>query len=237
MKPPLEIRTTRDGSRTLYSHAFRQSFHSMHGALAEASHVFLEGAKLSELFQSRKEMSILEVGFGAGLNWLLTASLALRHQVSLTYTGLDLQIPNADLLSRLDYGELIETPSLAQHLIQWRGTFDGAVPSGTYHLAHDEDSILQLHIGEATTANLSPSTYDCVYLDAFDPKSNPILWTLEFIQQLHDTLCGGGCLATYSAAGRVRRALVTSGFSVMRRPGPPGKREVLVARKPWPADP
>ncbi len=228
----LEIRTTQDGSRTLYSNQYQQSFHSMHGALAEAKHVFLEGTRLTELFQSRKEIAILEIGFGAGLNWLLTASLALRHRVSITYTGLDLQIPSADLLSQLSYTDLIGDPSLAEYLITWRQTFDKEVPYGIYQLPYEYDSILQLHIGEATAANLSFSTYDCIYLDAFDPQVNPKLWTLAFIQQLHDALCDGGCLATYSAAGHVRRALVASGFSVIRRPGPPGKREVLVAWKP-----
>ncbi|MCY3594326.1 MAG: tRNA (5-methylaminomethyl-2-thiouridine)(34)-methyltransferase MnmD [Bacteroidetes bacterium] len=233
----LEIRATQDSSRTLYSNQYQQSFHSMHGALAEAKHVFLEGARLTELFKSRKELAILEVGFGAGLNWLLTASLALRHHVSVTYTGLDLQIPGADLLSQLSYADLIRDPSLAEHLIQWRRTFDGEIPCGTYQLPYESDSVLQLHIGEATAANFSPNTYDCIYLDAFDPRVNPELWTLDFIQKLYDALRDGSCLVTYSAAGHVRRALVASGFSVIRRPGPPGKREVLAAWKPKPTAP
>lgn len=237
MNQLLEIRTTQDDSRTLYSNQYQQSFHSMHGALAEAKHVFLEGARLTELFKSRKEVAILEIGFGAGLNWLLTASLALRHRVSITYTGLDLQMPSAALLSQLSYAGLIETPSLAEHLIEWRRTFDSEIPCGTYQIPHEYDSVLQLHIGEATTANLSPNTYDCIYLDAFDPRVNPELWTLDFIQQLHDALRDGGYLATYSAAGHVRRALVASEFSVIRRPGPPGKREVLAAWKPKPTGP
>ncbi|MCY3628821.1 MAG: tRNA (5-methylaminomethyl-2-thiouridine)(34)-methyltransferase MnmD [Bacteroidota bacterium] len=237
MSELLEIHTTQDGSRTLYSNQYQQSFHSMHGALAEAKHVFLEGTRLTELFKSRKEVAILEVGFGTGLNWLLTASLALHHRVSITYTGLDFQIPSADLLSRLSYADLIGDPSLSEHLIEWRRTFDGQIPCGTYQLPHECDSILQLHIGEATTANFSPNTYDCIYLDAFDPRANPELWTLNFLRQLYDALRGGSYLATYSAAGHVRRSLVASGFSVIRRPGPRGKREVLAACKPNPNSP
>ena len=233
----LEIRTTQDGSRTLYSNQYQKSFHSMYGALAEAKHVFLEGARLTELFKSRKEVAILEIGFGTGLNWLLTASLALRHRASITYTGLDLQIPSADLLSQLSHADLIGDPSLAEHLIQWRQTFDKEVPYGIYQLPYEYNSILQLHIGEATAANLSSDTYDCIYLDAFGPQVSPRLWALDFIQQLHDALRDGSYLATYSAAGHVRRALVTSGFSVIRRPGPPGKREVLAAWKPKPTAP
>lgn len=231
MSQLLEIRTTKDGSRTLHSNQYQQSFHSMHGALTEAKHVFLEGSGLTERFKSKKGITVLEVGFGAGLNWLLTASLALRHCMRITYTGLDMQIPSADLLSLLDYGNLIDTRCPAQLLIKWRETFAGEVPDGVYSLPYDDGSVLQLYIGEATAVNLPPNTYDCIYLDAFDPRVNPRLWTLEFIQRLHDALLEGGCLATYSATGHVRRALTESGLSVVRRPGPPGKREVLVAYK------
>ena len=233
----LEIRTTKDGSRTLYSDQYQQSFHSMHGALAEAIHVYLEGTRLTELFKSRKEVTILEIGFGAGLNWLLTASLALRHRVSITYTGLDIQIPSADLLSQLSYADLIGDSSLAEHLIEWRRSLDTEPPCGTYQLSYESGSVLRVRIGEATTANFFPNTYDCIYLDAFDPRVNPELWELDFIQQLYDALRDGSYLATYSAAGHVRRALVASGFSVIRRTGPPGKREVLAAWKPKPTAP
>ena len=237
MNQLFEIHATQDGSRTLYSNQYQQSFHSMHGALAEAKHVFIEGARLTELLKSRKGVAILEIGFGAGLNWLLTASLALRYCVPITYTGLDLQIPGADLLSQLSYADLIRDSSLVEYLIEWRRTFDEEIPGGTYQLPYESDSVLQLHIGEATAANFSPNTYDCIYLDAFDPRVNPELWTLDFIQKLYDALRDGGYLATYSAAGHVRRALVASGFSVIRRPGPSGKREVLAAWKPRPTAP
>ncbi len=237
MNQNLEIRTTRDGSRTLYSNQYQQSFHSMHGALTEAKYVFLEGSRLAELFKSKKKVAILEVGFGAGLNWLLTASLALRHHVSITYTGLDLYVPAADLLSQLRYADLIENSSLAEHLIEWRQALNEEIPYGTYQLSHEYESLLQLHINDVTHASLSPNTYDCIYLDAFDPHANPELWTVDFIQQLYDALCEGSYLATYSAAGHVRRALASSGFSVIRRPGPPGKREVLAAWKPEPTSP
>ncbi|MDE2826138.1 MAG: tRNA (5-methylaminomethyl-2-thiouridine)(34)-methyltransferase MnmD [Bacteroidota bacterium] len=227
----LEVITTRDGSRTLYSRQYQQSFHSVHGALTEARHVFLEGSGMVELLKSQHEVRVLEVGFGAGLNWLITAAAARRHGTRLTYTALDKQIPSAELLSQLGYGGLIGAPALATIIEEWRKSFSSSVPNGTYNLPHEHDSKLQLCIGEATEARFPDRSYDSIYFDAFDPGANPELWVPEFFGKLHRTLRDGGCLATYSVAGHVRRALTSNGFSVVRRPGPPGKREVLVAWK------
>ncbi len=227
----LEILTTRDGSRTLYSRQYQQSFHSVHGALTEARHVFLEGSGTEELLKTQQEVSVLEIGFGTGLNWLITASAARRYRVRLTYTALDKQIPSAELLSQLGYGDLIGAPSLAATIEEWRKTFSSEVPYGTYNLPHEHDSTLQLCIGEATGAILPDRSYDSIYFDAFDPGANPELWVPEFFRQLYKALRTGGCFATYSVAGHVRRALTASGFFVVRQPGPPGKRQVLAAWK------
>ena len=227
----LEVITTRDGSRTLYSRHYQQSFHSVHGALAEAHHVFLEGSGTEELLKSQQEVRVLEIGFGAGLNWLITAAAALRNHTRLTYTSLDKQIPSAELLSQLGYGELIGAPALATTIEEWRKPFGSDVPHGSYNLSHEHDGTLQLCIGEAIEASFPDRSYDSIYFDAFDPGANPELWVPEFFGKLHRALRDGGCLATYSVAGHVRRALTSSGFSVVRRPGPPGKRHVLAAWK------
>ncbi|MDE2770621.1 MAG: tRNA (5-methylaminomethyl-2-thiouridine)(34)-methyltransferase MnmD [Bacteroidota bacterium] len=228
----LEVITTRDGSRTLYSRQYQQSFHSVHGALTEARHVFLEGSGTEELLKSQQEVRVLEVGFGAGLNWLITAAAARQHGTRLSYTALDKQIPSPELLSQLDYGSLIEAPALATTIEEWRKSFRCNVPCGTYNLPHEHDGTLQLSIGEATEARFPDRSYDSIYFDAFDPGANPELWVPEYFGKLHRALRDGGCLATYSVAGHVRRSLTSSGFSVVRRPGPPGKREVLAAWKP-----
>ncbi len=238
MPQSYKLLITRDGSRTLYSQQSQQSFHSMHGALTESIHVFLEGAKISELFQSTSKVAILEIGFGTGLNWLLTTSLALDYRVEVAYTAIDQEIPPADLFNELDYGNLIGIPSVAALLTRWRQTFGSHVPPGSYHVPIKDESSLNLLIGNATNIIPdSPNLFDRIYLDAFDPKVNPDLWSPEFIQRLYDCLQDGGGLATYSAAGHVRRTLEASGFTVIRRPGPPGKREVLSAWKPKLKDP
>ena len=173
----------------------------------------------------------MEIGFGAGLNWLITAAAALQHCTRLSYTALDKQIPNAEVLSQLGYGGLVGALALATTIEEWRKSFGSDVPHGTYNLPHEHDSTLQLCIGEATEVSIPDRSYDSIYFDAFDPGANPELWVPELFRQLYGALRDGGCLATYSAAGHVRRALISSGFNVVRRPGPPGKREVLAAWK------
>lgn len=232
MRQSLEILATQDGSRTLYSNQYKQAFHSTYGALTGSKHVFLEGSGIKELLQPDNKVSVLEIGFGTGLNWLLTASLAIHLRTQLDYTALDQQIPCTNLLSKLGHADLVSSPFLMKMLIQWRGSFSGPVPDGWYHLPHNYKSSLQFHIGDAVTVALSPHRYDCIYLDAFSPQTNPQFWTFDFIQKLYNALREGGRLATYSAAGHVRRTLTECGFAVIRRPGPPGKREVLAARKP-----
>ena len=172
----LEVIATRDGSRTLYSRQYHQSFHSVHGALTEARHVFLEGSGTEELLKSQQEVRVLEIGFGTGLNWLITATAARRYRTCLTYTSLDKQIPSAELLSQLGYGELIGAPALATTIEEWRSSFGSDVPYGTYNVLHEHDSTLQLCIGEATEASFPDRSYDSIYFDAFDPGANLELW-------------------------------------------------------------
>jgi len=232
MKKPLEVIVTKDGSRTLFSNHYCQPFHSLHGALTESKTVFLEGAEVEELFNSKDRAHILEIGFGAGLNWLLTVSLAHKYQTHLTYTALDQEIPNADLLTDLRYGDLVGQHPLSSTLIDWRQKFPDKIPNGRYHLTFDNHSNLDLFIDDIPSIFLPQNTFDRLYLDAFAPKVNPRLWSLNFFRKLYDSLQCGGILATYSSAGNVRRALTASGFTVTRRPGPPGKREMLAAKKP-----
>ena len=226
-----QILDTHDGSRTLLCYDAQQSFHSIHGALTESKHVFLDGCKLEDRFQFQPCVSILEVGFGSGLNWLLSASLALQYRVQLFYTGLDKKIPPAPVLSELSYQNHIDAPHLVEILLDWRREFSAAVPYGSYQLPVPDISTLELRIDDILQIPLPPDHYDCIYLDAFAPTVNPKLWESTFIQKLYDTLGYGGILSTYCSAGHVRRSLIESGFCVNRRSGPPGKREVLSAKK------
>lgn len=221
-----DLRPTADGFATLFSTRYGQTYHSRHGAGAEARHVFLDGAGVSARLDTGQPTQILEVGFGTGLNFLLTAQHALATGAPLTFISLERDVLTADTLRSLNYAEHIDR-SLVDALLDWRGRLPDAVPPGRYRASVGTAS-LTLIVGDATDAVL-PQDCDAVYLDAFSPDANPELWTPAFCRRLHGTLKPGGRLATYSVRRSVRDALAGAGFDVHKRPGPPGKRECLVA--------
>ena len=228
----LHIRRTMDGTHTLYSAEYDQTYHSMHGALAEARHVFLEGAQVPGMLKEKPTLRVLEIGFGAGLNFLITAAAAGRTETALSYTGLEQAPPALEHFLRLDYGNIDGLQEITDALIRWRSAMPEVVPCGRYERKLRPQCRLTLCVDEATVHPLPPAYYDVVYLDGFSPKANPELWTVAFIQSLFDATAPGGILATFSSAGHVRRALLQAGFVLTRRPGPDGKREVLSATKP-----
>ena len=226
----LTVLDTSDGSRTLHSNDFRESFHSIHGALTEARHVFMNGTGIHDLLAHAPVVRVLEVGFGTGLNFLLTASIARANTAELQYTGLDLAVPPNELLSPLNYERIEGLQEMTTAWLRWRSSLPYPVPDGTYAHELAPRCRLQLIIGDATKQILPARNYDVVFLDGFSPKVNPRLWTPAFFKTLSRATKPLGALATYSSAGHVRRALEEAHFDVSRRPGPPGKREVLVAK-------
>ena len=229
---PLEVQTTEDNTRTLFSHEYGESFHSRFGACAESKHVFLAGVQVDRLVRDRKSIAVLEVGFGAGLNFLLTCAVAARFGAALRYVGLDKGIPSANTLKELEYGRTSGILQASDALIDWRSRWSGEVPVGVYEVAPMPGCALDLIIGDATQVSLQYNAFDAVFLDGFSPRRNPELWTQSFLSHLYRAVRPGGTLATFSAAGAVRRGLISAGFDVTIRPGPQGKRACLVARKP-----
>lgn len=217
--------TTQDGSHTLYSEAFAQTFHSHQGAISESQHVFVTGSGVAARLSCGQATRVLEVGFGSGLNFLLTADLALTHSAPLEYRALERSlIPPATLLA-LGYREALTHPELYDALMSW-----WARPAGVFEYRFVK---LMLLLGEATEQALGEAEVDAIYQDAFSPAVNPELWSEEFLSKLSAVLAPGGCLSTYSVSGVVRRRLAALGLLVAKRPGPPGgKREMLLACKP-----
>ncbi len=214
----LSIRQTADGAATLYSPTYGQTYHSEHGAVIEARHVFIRGTEY------RAPARVLEVGFGAGLNFLVTASERQEH--ILRYTALERFLPPSDLLQALDYGAAVGRPRLWAALVEWRRGLPFDVPVGTHRFSC-MGCELDLLMGEATEAKLPARAFEAVYLDPFSPRANPELWTPGFLALLYRATAPGGRIATYSAAGTVRRSLAAAGYEVRREAGPPGKREFL----------
>ena len=215
----LQIRRTDDGSITLFSEMFQECYHSSGGAVKESMHVFIN-AGLTTL--SKSQMNIFEVGFGTGLNALLTLLEAQKHDLTIEYTAIELYPVEKTIVEKLVYAPFLKTEnSLFQSLHQspWNERTQ-IIPN----------FFLRKIYGNLTTASLEEK-YDLVYFDAFSPAIQPELWTDEVFAKMFNAMSKGGLLTTYCAKGAVRRAMQKAGFLVERLPGPPPKREMLRARK------
>jgi tRNA U34 5-methylaminomethyl-2-thiouridine-forming methyltransferase MnmC len=221
---------TNDGSRTLFSERYAQTFHSQYGAVRESRHVFLGASGVAERLANAQPTQVLEVGFGTGLNALLSADLAKAHGAALQFVSLEQDLLPAETLRALNHHQLLSTPALAQRL--YDAIARHQPPQTTLRCELDAQIVVEIRIGDARDAKLADAHFDAVYLDAFSPEQNPELWQQDFFRLLWQALKPGGRLATYSAKGVVRRGLTAVGFKVEKRPGPPGKREMLLAARP-----
>ena len=210
-----ELQLTADGSHTLFIPEMDEHYHSVNGAVQESCHVFIE-AGLHHL--ERGEITILEIGFGTGLNALLTLETAESTQRKVHYTGIELYPLPWEMIEPLGYSDNPLFKTL--HIIPW-----------------EEDTIITpcftLRKVQADFTTLTTDrSFDIIYFDAFAPEKQPEMWSQELFDRLHVIMGEKGILTTYCAKGVVRRMLQTAGFTVERLPGPPGgKREILRARK------
>ena len=215
------IERTADGSETLYVPGLEEHYHSVKGALTESRHIFIDMGLLPAT--DSPTLSVFEVGFGTGLNALLTWQEAERRGLHVHYTTLELYPLTADEASRLDYHpkELLE----ALHRAPW-GEETRLSPRFTLLKLCEDFTRLP-------GRKAFPRPFDVVYFDAFSPEKQPGMWNEELFVELWRRMSPGGTLTTYCAKGEVRRRLQRAGFTVERLPGPPGgKREMLRARRP-----
>ena len=222
---------TQDGSRTLYSEHYAQTFHSDKGAVTESKHVFLQASGVAERLQRGERAAVLEVGFGTGLNFFITADFALKNKAPLHFVSLEQTLLPASTVKELGFERYLKAPVLERYL-SFREGLPNRVEAGKYDLELGDGVGLELRVGDATEQTFSENTFDAVYQDAFSPDANPELWTDTFFDRLYRALKPGCVLTTYSVKGEVRRRLQRLGFTVEKRPGPPGgKREMLWARR------
>ncbi|MEX0996525.1 MAG: tRNA (5-methylaminomethyl-2-thiouridine)(34)-methyltransferase MnmD [Flavobacteriaceae bacterium] len=216
-----QLLITADGSTTIHLPEWNENYHSKHGAIQEAIHVFLKMGL--SLFYDFKEVTILEAGFGTGLNAYLTLLDAQSKNLKVNYVGVEAYPVSLDEIKHCNFPEqLNKTRDFFEklHTSEWE----------------KEISINDIFILKKRKQFFSEITdenkYHLIYFDAFGPRVQPELWTVEQFQILFKSLLQKGVLVTYSAKGSVRRALQEVGFTVERLPGPPGKREMLRATKP-----
>ncbi len=214
------IITTKDGSHTIQVEGSGITYHSIHGAIQESMHVFIHAAlnKWKELNSSANEVRIFEMGFGTGLNALLTA---LHAHMNVHYTSIE-KFPLDNLsFKALNYGQLAGNENLFIELHEARWD---------QHTAINKNFSIEKVKGELQSEDIT-SKFDVIYFDAFAPTAQPELWTDEVFQKMYSILNAGGLLVTYCSKGDVQRAMKRSGFRIEKIQGPPGKREMVRAYK------
>ena len=215
-----ELQLTADGCHTLFIPEMDEHYHSVNGAVQESCHVFIE-AGLHHL--ERGEITILEIGFGTGLNAFLTLLDAEACQRKIHYCSIELYPLGTDVIESLNYGEM---------LCAGRKDVFHALHQAEWNVAVQVTEFFELHKiqGDSNTCAL-PDRIDLIYFDAFAPDKQPEMWNQEIFNRLYTHTTEGGVLVTYCAKGVVRRMMKEAGYSVERIPGPPGKREMLRAIK------
>ncbi|WP_396635185.1 tRNA (5-methylaminomethyl-2-thiouridine)(34)-methyltransferase MnmD [Maribacter sp. R86514] len=216
-----EIITTGDGSKTIQIMDWQEQYHSKHGAIQEAYHVFIKSGL--DLFKDQ-ELNILEIGFGTGLNAFITLIEYQKRNLQIKYTGVEAYPVSSEELDQLNYLEELNAISRKDDFDLMHSSLWGQEIKITSNFKLTKQQKLFKDIEDI-------NTYDLVYFDAFGARVQPELWTVEIFQIMFNAMKSGGTLVTYAAKGSVRRAMLEVGFLVERLPGPPGKREMLRAKK------
>ncbi len=218
-----KIFETQDGSHSIFSESFGVSYHSKYGAIQESNHVFIEAGLFYKALGA-KQLSVLEIGFGTGLNALLTLLEASKRQLPVRYEAVEAYPITPGQAQLLNYPEI-----LGERLA-----------AGTFMRLHESPWDEELELTPYFTFCKKrilfeqiryQDAFDLIYFDAFAPGAQPELWEEEVLGRMYGALKENGALTTYCAKGAVKRCLKKLGFTVESLKGPPGKREMTRAVK------
>jgi tRNA U34 5-methylaminomethyl-2-thiouridine-forming methyltransferase MnmC len=216
-----EIQLTGDGSHTIASPGMKVTYHSHHGAVGESMHVYIEAGLLPIMDTAPASIRILEIGFGTGLNAILSLREAMSRRIPVHYTAIEPYPLAADEIKLLNHGQILSMQDsyLQLHDSPWEQEI---LINGFFTLRKIRSAI----------AELEPvAPVNCIYFDSFSPIVQPELWTQPVFEKMYRCLEPGGHLVTYSSKSIVRRAMQSAGFSVKKIPGPWGKREMVRAER------
>lgn len=230
-----KIITTADGSKTIQIEDWNEQYHSKHGAIQEAKHVFIKHGFYFILHsqrslchserneESQQKIAILEIGFGTGLNAFITCFEAQKSNIKVDYVGVEAYPVAKQEIEQLNYTELIsvenENDFKKMHEVSWGNEYE---ISKNFTLVKRQQFFSDIS---------DTNAFNLIYFDAFGARVQPQLWTETIFKIMYRALKPKGVLVTYSAKGSVRRAMQAVGFTVERLDGPPGKREMLRATK------
>jgi tRNA U34 5-methylaminomethyl-2-thiouridine-forming methyltransferase MnmC len=216
-----EIFQTLDGSTTIHLPEWNESYHSKHGAIQEAYHVFISNGL--SLFQN-KPISILEIGFGTGLNTFITFLEASKTTQIIDYVGVEAYPVSPEEVLQMNY-------VLELNVLNHQAIFEKMHDSKWEEKIAISDNFTLTKRNQFFKDIKDTNAFDLIYFDAFGYRVQPELWSTELFKIMFNSLKPGGVLVTYAARGVVKRSMIEVGFAVEKLPGPPGKREMFRATK------
>ena len=211
-----ELKITADGSSTLYIPELDENYHSDHGALQEAMHVFIENG-LNTI--ESDQISVFEMGFGTGLNALLTSIQSKKLQKHISYVGIEAFPVSAEHIAEINYIELVGEEHAVDFQQMHQSNWNEKIT-----INHNFD-FTKIH-EKIEDYSIPKNEFDLIYFDAFGPRAQTSMWEISILEKMHKGLKPGGMLVTYCAQGQFKRNLKSLGFEVIPLPGPPGKREM-----------
>jgi tRNA U34 5-methylaminomethyl-2-thiouridine-forming methyltransferase MnmC len=219
-----KIIQTADGSNTLYNETIGEHYHSKHGAVQESQHVFIEaGLKKAITTTTDQPVTVLEVGFGTGLNYLLSLNYCLEQNIQLIYTGIEAFPISRQELLLTNYGQYVPEQV-------WKGLTENYEKALGHKISLFPTQELEIALSTLTDFS-TDKRYDLIYFDAFSVQHQPEMWTDEILAHTCSFLKPGGHFVTYAITGNLKRALKKVGLTIEKLPGAPGKREMLRATK------
>jgi len=212
-----ELIITKDGSHSLFVPDLNEHYHSVHGSISESTHVFINNGLHSH---PKKDIDILEIGFGTGLNTLLTLENIKDKNVN--YTSLEPCPISSETYKKLNFHTLTNSSPkvfLELHTSEWEVN----IMISKYFTLYKTQTRLQDFSTE--------KKFDIIYFDAFSPEKQMEMWTRDVFEKCYNLIDKDGFLVTYCAKGIFRRTLKSVGFEVISLDGPPGKRQMTRANK------
>ncbi|AWG25871.1 tRNA (5-methylaminomethyl-2-thiouridine)(34)-methyltransferase MnmD [Flavobacterium kingsejongi] len=217
-----EIIQTSDGSTTIHLPEWEESYHSKHGAIQEAYHVFIQNGL--SLFRGKETVAIMEIGFGTGLNAFITFLEGKKNNQKINYTGIEAYPISPEEVGLMNYAQELDVAAnapvfAAMHDAAWETP---VALDATFELTKNKLFFNEIQYEQA---------FDLIYFDAFGFRVQPELWSAEIFAIMYKALKPEGTLVTYAARGIIKRNMQEAGFTVTKMAGPPGKREMMRATK------
>lgn len=220
---PISIVTTADGSNTLYNSKIDEHYHSINGALQESMHVFVKnGLSYYHHLNNSQKLSVLEIGFGTGLNFMLSAEYAQLNKLSLDYIGIEAFPLTVNNIEETNYSTLLNNIQIWNNFIKKY--------SESFERQQEIESGISLQLFNIPLLQYeSELKFDIIYFDAFAKSKQAEMWSAESISHACKFLKDKGIFVTYSVTGDLKRTLKSLGFEIQRPEGAAGKREMMRA--------